>query len=101
MALTPVEFANGWREWKDQHQYADTDPQAYAAHLERVHALNVQEALKRLLESNLSWEAEQIEALAFSEYGDTWVESAYQPFAGVDGEWPDTPSEVADDPDSA
>ena len=100
MEINPVKFAEQYKEWETSQQYKDTSPAAYAAELEAGFAVQQVEALKRLLASGAVGEdivngfAEVLDA----EYGDTWVETYLLPEV-PDATWPESPSEVADDPD--
>lgn len=100
MAINPVKFAEQYMVWVAQQPHKDTSAAAYAAELESWFAVQQVEALKRLLASGAVGEdfvnglAEVLEA----EYGDTWVEMYLLPPV-PDATWPESPSEVADDPD--
>ena len=96
MAINPVQFAEQYKEWETSQQYKDTSPAAYAAELEAGFAIKQVEALRRLFAQDFDFdEAKKILA---AEYGDAWVETYLLPSV-PDATWPESPSEVADDPD--
>lgn len=100
MAISPVKFAEQYTTWLTTQQYKDTSPAAYAAELEAWFAIKQVEALKRLdaAENDNDVFAEEATKILDAEYGDTWVETYLLP-AVPDATWPESPSEVADDPD--
>ena len=100
MAINPVKFAEQYTTWLTTQQYKDTSPAAYAAELEAWFAVQQVEALKRLLALEEDFEFTVSEAMKIldAEYGDTWVETYLLPEV-PDATWPESPSEVADDPD--
>ena len=56
----------------------DSSPQAYAEHLERVHALHVQNALQRAFggdDTHYVIDSMEVENVIFSQAGDAWVET--------------------------
>ena len=100
MAINSVKFAEQYKIWEAQQQYKDTSPAAYAAALEAEFAIKQVEALRRLImRGGADTEVmEDILSVLDSEYGDTWVETyLLQPVPDV--MWPESPAEVADDPD--
>ena len=100
MAINPVKFAEQYKEWETSQQYKDTSPAAYAAELEAWFAVQQVEALKRLgaVEKDNDVFAEEATKILDAEYGDTWVETYLLPEV-PDTSWPESPAEVADDPD--
>ena len=100
MAINPVKFAEQYTTWLTTQQYKDTSPAAYAAELEAWFAVQQVEALKRLLASGAVGEdfANGFVEVLEAEYGDTWVETYLLPEV-PDATWPESTSEVADDPD--
>lgn len=100
MAINPVKFAEQYKEWEASQQYKDTSPAAYAAELEAGFAVQQVEALKRLSDTDRDYAtfALEVEKILDAEYGDTWVET-YLLQDVPDATWPESPSEVADDPD--
>ena len=102
MSYTPVDFANGWAQWTKELEFADSSPQAYAEHLERVHALEVQRALNRLIQSEIHGEStgedyiREFENLAESKVGDTWVEQYLAPQDTPDLDLPEEDVEPED-----
>ena len=102
MAINPVKFAEQYKEWETSQQYKDTSPAAYAAELEAGFAIKQVEALKRLSGADRDYAtfAEEATKILDAEYGDAWVETYLLPSV-PDATWPESPSEVADDPDYA
>ena len=102
MAINPVKFAEQYKEWETSQQYKDTSPAAYAAELEAWFAVQQVEALKRLSDTDRDYVtlALGVEKILDAEYGDAWVETYLLPSV-PDATWPESPSEVADDPDYA
>ena len=100
MAINPVKFAEQYKEWETSQQYKDTSPAAYAAELEAGFAVQQVEALKRLSDTDRDYVtfAFEVEKILDAEYGDAWVETYLLPSV-PDATWPESPSEVADDPD--
>ena len=100
MAISPVKFAEQYTTWMTTQQYKDTSPAAYAAELEAWFAVQQVEALKRLgeVEKDNDVFAQGAMKILDAEYGDTWVETYFLPPV-PDATWPESPSEVADDPD--
>ena len=100
MAINPVEFAEQYKIWEVQQQHKDTSPAAYAAELEAGFAIKQVEALKRLSGTDRDYAtfAFEVEKILDAEYGDTWVETYLLP-PMPDVMWPESPAEVADDPD--
>ena len=96
MAINPVKFAEQYKEWETSQQYKDTSPAAYAAELEAGFAIKQVEALKRLFAQDFDFD--EAKKILDAEYGDTWVETYLLP-AVPDVMWPESPAEVADDPD--
>ena len=100
MAINPVKFAEQYKEWETSQQYKDTSPAAYATELEASFAVQQVEALKRLSDTDRDYVtfALDVEKILDAEFGDPWVEAyLLQPVPDV--MWPESPSEVADDPD--
>ena len=100
MAINPVKFAEQYKEWEASQQYKDTSPAAYAAELEASFAVQQVEALKRLSDTDRDYVtfALEVEKILDAEFGDTWVETYLLPPV-PDVMWPESPAEVADDPD--
>ena len=100
MAIHPVKFAEQHKIWEVEQQCKDTSPAAYAAALEAEFAIKQVEALKRLgeVEKDNDVFAQGAMKILYAEYGDTWVETYLLPEV-PDATWPESPSEVADDPD--
>ena len=100
MAISPVKFAEQYKIWEAAQQYKDTSPAAYAAELNAEFAFKQVEALKRLHETITAPSVDQLNAerILDAEYGDTWVETYLLPEV-PDATRPESPSEVADDPD--
>ena len=100
MAINPVKFAEQYKEWETSQQCKDTSPAAYAAELEAWFAVQQVEALKRLSGTDRDYAtfAFEVENILDAEYGDTWVETYLLPPV-PDVMWPESPAEVADDPD--
>lgn len=100
MAISPVKFAEQYTIWVVQQQHKDTSPAAYAEELNAEFALKQVAALKRLLalEEDFEFTVSEAVSLLSAEYGDTWVETYLLPEV-PDATWPESPSEVADDPD--
>lgn len=101
MAINPVKFAEQYKIWETEQQYKDTSPTAYAAELEAEFALKQVAALKRLADSyvdDFEYVVREVIKILAAEYGDTWVETYLLPEV-PDATWPESPSEVADDPD--
>ena len=100
MAINPVKFAEQYKIWEAQQQHKDTSPAAYAAELEAGFAVQQVEALKRLgeVEKDSDVFAQWATRILDAEYGDAWVETYLLPSV-PDATWPESPSEVADDPD--
>lgn len=100
MAINPVEFAEQYKIWEVQQQHKDTSPAAYAAELEAGFAIKQVEALKRLSGTDRDYAtfAFEVEKILDAEYGDTWVETYLLPPV-PDVMRPESPAEVADDPD--
>ena len=100
MAINPVKFAEQYKEWETSQQCKDTSPAAYAAELEAWFAVQQVEALKRLSDAERDYVtfAFEVEKILDAEYGDTWVETYLLPSV-PDVMWPESPAEVADDPD--
>lgn len=76
MAISTVEFAEGWERWKKDKEFADTSPQAYSDYLESQHALEQVAAIQRVLDKNYADKADaylDIETIVATEYGDEWV----------------------------
>ena len=96
MAINSVEFAERYKIWEAQQQHKDTSPAAYAAELEAWFAVQQVEALKRLFAQDFDFD--EAKKILDAEYGDTWVETYLLPEV-PDTSWPESPSEVADDPD--
>ena len=96
MAINPVKFAEQYKIWEVQQQHKDTSPAAYAAELEAGFAIKQVEALKRLFAQDFDFD--EAKKILDAEYGDTWVETYLLPSV-PDATWPESPSEVADDPD--
>ena len=92
MAINPVKFAEQYTTWLTTQHFKDTSPAAYAAELEAGFAIKQVEALKRLSGTDRDYGtfAFEVEKILDAEYGDTWVETYLLP---------ESPSEVADDPD--
>ena len=96
MAINPVKFAEQYTTWLTTQNFKDTSPAAYAAELEAGFAVQQVEALKRLFAQDFDFD--EAKKILDAEYGDTWVETyLLQPVP--DATWPESPSEVADDPD--
>lgn len=96
MAISTVEFAEGWERWKKDKEFADTSPQAYSDYLESQHAVAQVAAIQRVLDRNYD-KADaylDIETIVATEYGDEWVSTFLIPVPEVETEWP-----TADDPD--
>lgn len=94
MAISTVEFAEGWERWKKDKEFADTSPQAYSDYLESQHALEQIAAIQRVIDKNYADKADaylDIETIVATEYGDEWVSSFLIPIPEVET--------VADDPD--
>ena len=100
MAINSVKFAEQYTTWLTTQNFKDTSPAAYAAELEAWFAVQQVEALKRLgaVEKDNDVFAEEATKILDAEYGDTWVETYLLPEV-PDTSWPESPSEVADDPD--
>ena len=100
MAINPVKFAEQYKEWETSQQYKDASPAAYAAELEAWFAVQQVEALKRLSDTDRDYVtfALEVEKILDAEFGDTWVETYLLPPV-PDVMWPESPAEVADDPD--
>ena len=100
MAINPVQFAEQYTTWLTTQNFKDTSPAAYAAELEASFAVQQVEALKRLgeVEKDNDVFAQGAMKILYAEYGDTWVETYLLPPV-PDVMWPESPSEVADDPD--
>ena len=100
MAINPVKFAEQYKEWETSQQYKDASPAAYAAELEASFAVQQVEALKRLSDTDRDYVtfALEVEKILDAEFGDTWVETYLLPPV-PDATWPESPAEVADDPD--
>ena len=100
MAINPVKFAEQYKEWETSQQYKDTSPAAYAAELEAWFAVQQVGALKRLSGTDRDYAtfAFEVEKILDAEYGDTWVETYLLPPV-PDVMRPESPAEVADDPD--
>ena len=100
MAIAPVKFAEQYTTWLTTQSFKDTSPAAYAAELEAGFAVQQVEALKRLSDTDRDYAtfAFEVEKILDAEYGDTWVET-YLLQDVPDATWPESPSEVADDPD--
>ena len=100
MAINPVKFAEQYTTWLTTQNFKDTSPAAYAAELEASFAVQQVEALKRLSGADRDYAtfAFEVEKILDAEYGDTWVETYLLPPV-PDATWPESPSEVADDPD--
>ena len=100
MAINPVKFAEQYKEWETSQQCKDTSPAAYAAELEAGFAVQQVEALKRLSDTDRDYAtfAFEVEKILDAEFGDTWVETYLLPHV-PDVMWPESPAEVADDPD--
>ena len=100
MAINPVKFAEQYKEWEASQQYKDASPAAYAAELEASFAVQQVEALKRLSDTDRDYVtfALEVEKILDAEFGDTWVETYLLPPV-PDVMWPESPAEVADDPD--
>lgn len=96
MAINPVQFAEQYTTWLTTQNFKDTSPAAYAAELEASFAVQQVEALKRLFAQDFDFD--EAKKILDAEYGDTWVETYLLP-AVPDATWPESPSEVADDPD--
>ena len=96
MAINPVKFAEQYKEWETSQQYRDTSPAAYAAELEAGFAIKQVEALKRLFAHDFDFD--EAKKILDAEYGGTWVETYMLPEV-PDATWPESPAEVADDPD--
>ena len=96
MAIAPVKFAEQYKEWETSQQYKDTSPAAYAAELEAGFAIKQVEALKRLFAQDFDFD--EAKKILDAEYGDTLVETYLLPEV-PDATWPESPSEVSDDPD--
>ena len=76
MAISTVEFAEGWERWKKDKEFADTSPQAYSDYLESQHAIEQITAIQRVLDKNYADKADayhDIETIVATEYGDEWV----------------------------
>lgn len=99
MAISTVEFAEGWERWKKDKEFADTSPQAYSDYLESQHAVAQVEAIRRVF-ARLNDYADKanayldIETIVATEYGDEWVSTFLIPIPEVKTEWP-----TDDDPD--
>ena len=102
MAINPVKFAEQYTTWLTTQSFKDTSPAAYAAELEAWFAVQQVEALKRLSDTDRDYVtfAFEVEKILDAEYGDAWVETYLLPSV-PDATWPESPSEVADDPDYA
>ena len=100
MAINPVKFAEQYTTWLTTQNFKGTSPAAYAAELEAWFAVQQVEALKRLgaVEKDNDVFAEEATKILDAEYGDTWVETYLLPEV-LDTSWPESPAEVADDPD--
>lgn len=100
MAISPVKFAEQYTIWVVQQQHKDTSPAAYAEELNAEFAVKQVAALKRLgeVEKDNDVFAQGAMKILAAEYGDTWVETYLLPEV-PDATWPESPSEVADDPD--
>lgn len=100
MAIHPVKFAEQHKIWEVEQQCKDTSPAAYAAALEAEFAIKQVEALKRLSGTDRDYAtfAFEVEKILDAEYGDTWVETYLLPPV-PDVMRPESPAEVADDPD--
>ena len=100
MAINSVKFAEQYTTWLTTQNFKDTSPAAYAAELEAWFAVQQVEALKRLSDTDQDYAtfALETEKILDAEYGDTWVET-YLLLEVPDTSWPESPSEVADDPD--
>ena len=96
MAINPVKFAEQYTTWLTTQNFKDTSPAAYAAELEAWFAVQQVEALKRLFAQDFDFD--EAKKILDAEYGDTWVETYLLP-AVPDVMWPESPAEVADDPD--
>ena len=96
MAINPVKFAEQYTTWLTTQNFKDTSPAAYAAELEAGFAIKQVEALKRLFAQDFDFD--EAKKILDAEYGDTWVETYLLPSV-PDATWPESPSEVADDPD--
>ena len=104
MAISTVEFAEGWERWKKDKEFADTSPQAYSDYLESQHAIEQITAIQRVLDKNYADKADaylDIETIVATEYGDTWVSSFLIsiPEVETETEWPSDDTPVTDDPD--
>ena len=101
MAISTVEFAEGWERWKKDKEFADTSPQAYSDYLESQHATVQVEAIRRVFARLNDFEQgfADIDAILRTEYGDEWVSSFLIPSPEIEAEWPDTNVPVTDDPD--
>lgn len=99
MAISTVEFAEGWERWKKDKEFADTSPQAYSDYLESQHAIEQVAAIQRVLDRNYADKADaylDIETIVATEYGDEWVSEFLIPIPEVETE---TEGPVTDDPD--
>ena len=96
MAINPVKFAEQYTTWLTTQNFKDTSPAAYAAELEAWFAVQQVEALKRLFAQDFDFD--EAKKILDAEYGDTWVETYLLPPV-PDVMWPESPAEVADDPD--
>lgn len=103
MAISTVEFAEGWARWKKDKEFADTSPQAYSDYLEAQHALVQVAAIRRVIDKKYGDKADaylDIETVVETEYGDTWVETFLLDIPEVNSnEWPTDDTPVTDDPD--
>ena len=96
MAINSVKFAEQYTTWLTTQNFKDTSPAAYAAELEAWFAVQQVEALKRLFAQDFDFD--EAKKILDAEYGDTWVETYLLPEV-PDATWPESPPEVADDPD--
>lgn len=96
MAISTVEFAEGWERWKKDKEFADTSPQAYSDFLESQHATVQVGAIRRVFARLNDFEQgfADIDAILRTEYGDEWVSSFLIPISEVEAGWP-----TDDDPD--
>ena len=97
MAISTVEFAEGWERWKKDKEFADTSPQAYSDYLESQHALEQVTAIQRVIDKDYADKADaylDIETIIATEYGDEWVSVFLVPVPEVESDAP-----VTDDPD--
>lgn len=101
MAISTVEFAEGWERWKKDKEFADTSPQAYSDYLESQHAVAQVEAIRRVFAGLEDFEEgfANIDAILRTEYGDEWVSSFLIPIPEIEAEWPTDDTPVTDDPD--